>query len=82
MESDNSSRHKMGDTIVLDFFNCGKISTGTISGVKYTDYGKVLYDITLRPFTHEKGNEKITTILKDVDSYFVKTEYDALLNPK
>ena len=80
MEIDSSSRHKMGDTVILDFFNCGKLGTGVISGIKYTDYGKVLYDITLRPFTNENGNEELKTTLKDVDSYFVKTEYDDLLN--
>lgn len=82
MEIDTSSRHKMGDTIILDFFNCGKLSTGTISGIKYTDYGKVLYDITLHPFSNEKGNEELKTVLKDIDSYFVKTEYDELLGIK
>ncbi len=79
MEIDSSSRHKMGDTVILNFFNCGKLGTGIVSGIKYTDYGKVLYDITLRPFSNEAGNENLTTILKDIDSYFVKTEYDDLL---
>jgi len=82
MEIDTSSRHKMGDTIILDFFNCGKLENGTISGIKYTDYGKVLYDITLYPFSNEEGNEDLKTILKDIDSYFVKTEYDELLGIK
>lgn len=82
MEIDTSSRHKMGDTIILDFFNCGKLATGTISGIKYTDYGKVLYDITLHPFANEKENEELKTILKDIDSYFIKTEYDELLGIK
>lgn len=80
MELDISSRHEIGDTIVLDFFNCGKLSTGIIAGVKYTDYGKVLYDITLYPFSNEKGNEDLKTTLKDIDSYFVKTEYEEILN--
>lgn len=82
MEKDTSSRHKIGDTIILDFYNCGKLSTGTISGIKYTDYGKVLYDITLYPFSNEEGNEEIKTVLKDIDSFFVKTEYDELLDIK
>lgn len=82
MEIDSSSRHKMGDTVILNFFNCGKLGTGIISGIKYTDYGKVLYDITLRPFSDEEGNENLKTILKDIDSYFVKTEYDDLLSIK
>lgn len=78
---DTSSRHKMGDTIILDFFHCGKLSTGIISGIKYTDYGKVFYDITLHPFSNEKGNEDLKITLKDIDGYFVKTEYDEIINP-
>jgi hypothetical protein len=75
-----SSRHSIGDKVILDFWNCGKIMTGCrVSGVKYTDYGKVLFDITLYPFQNEPGNEEAYTILKDVDSYFVKTEYDDVL---
>lgn len=81
MEIDNSSRHKLGDTVILDFFNCGKISIGIISGIKYTDYGKVLYDITLHPFSNEPQNKDLKVTLKDIDSYFIKTEYDELLTP-
>lgn len=69
---DPTSRHKIGDKIILNFFNCGKLMFGNIAGVKYIDYGKVLYDITLYPFKHEEGNENIKTTLKDVDSYFIK----------
>jgi len=69
---EKESRHKISDTIILNFFKCGKLMFGEISGIKYTDYGKVLYDITLRPFKNEKDNENLTTILKDVDSYFVE----------
>lgn len=82
MEIDTPSRHKIGDTVILDFFNCGKLGTGIVSGIKFTDYGKILYDITLRPFSNEEENKDLRTILKDVDSYFVKTEYDKLLDKK
>ena len=75
---DTSSRHKIGDTVVLNFFTCGTLSTCTIASVKYTDYGKVLYDIALRPFSDEPDNENHLTILKDIDSYFVKTEVDMI----
>lgn len=78
--TDPVARHEIGDTVILNFFHCGKLSTCTIAGVKYTDYGKVLYDITLRPFYNEGNNQNLVTILKDIDSYFVKTEYDELIN--
>lgn len=80
MDENNSSRHKIGDVVIINFFNCGKISTGIISGIKYTDYGKVLYDIALYPFSNEPQNKDLKTILKDIDSYFITTEYDDLLN--
>lgn len=76
---DTSSRHKIGDIIAVNLFTCGVLHGGIISGVKYTDYGKVLYDVTFRPFTNEEDNENITTIFKDVDSYFIKTETDLIL---
>lgn len=69
---DVTARHDIGSKVILNFFNCGKLMVGNISGVKYTDYGKVLYDITLYPFKNEPGNENIKTTLKDVDSYFVE----------
>ena len=80
IEMDVSSRHKIGDVVVLNFFTCGILSTCTISGIKYTDYGKVLYDVSLRPFSNEEENKDIVTVLKDIDSYFVKTETDIILN--
>lgn len=77
--SEKNSRHEIGNTIVLDFFQSGKLINGVIAGIKYTDYGKVLYDIKLFPFVGEPQNEEMSTILKDVDSYFVKTEYDEFI---
>ena len=76
---DTSSRHKIDDTVVLDFYQCGVISTGTISKISYTNYGKVLYDITIKPFSNEPDNKDHEFILKDIDSYFVKTEAEHLL---
>lgn len=69
---DTSARHGIGTKVILNFFNCGKLMFGNISGVKYSDYGKVLYDITLYPFKNEPDNKDFKTILKDVDSYFVE----------
>lgn len=74
------SRHEIGDTIKLNFFDCGSLNSGIISGIKYTDYGKVLYDISLYPFRHEEGNETVMTVLKDVDSYFIASHWDELLD--
>ena len=68
---DSNSRHKMGDNIVLNFFSCGRIFNGIICGFKYTDYGKVLYDIKLKPFSTGPDTD-FSTVLKDVDSYFVQ----------
>ena len=78
-ESESTSRHKIGDDVLVDLFVCGKLSNGKISGIKYTDYGKVLYDITLNPFSNEEQNKDLKTILKDVDSYFIKAFYDDLI---
>lgn len=66
------ARHKIGTNIVLNFYECGKIMFGTIAGVKFTDYGKVLYDITLYPFKSEPQNKDLKITLKDIDSYFVE----------
>ena len=72
------SRHQISDVIVVDFYESGKL-TGEIIAIKFTDYGKVLYDIRIRPFASEKNNKEFTQILLNIDSYFVKTEYDIIL---
>lgn len=70
------SRHSIGDEVVINLFALGKIQLGTIAGIKFTDYGKVLYDIKLFPFYNEEHNKNLHTILKDVDSYFIETEFE------
>ncbi len=80
-EQNKSSNHEIGDTIKLDFYDCGSLTTGIIAGIKFTDYGKVLYDIKLKPFISSvHGENDLETILKDVDSYFVKSPIDNLLD--
>lgn len=66
------SRHKMGEKIILNFFECGKLMFGIVSGIKYTDYGKVLYDVTLYPFKSEPKNKLLKVELKDIDSYYIE----------
>jgi hypothetical protein len=72
------SRHEIEDTVILNFYNSGKI-TGKICGVRFTDYGKVLYDVKIRPFVNEPQNEKFETVVKEIDSYFVETEWDQII---
>jgi len=70
---DSESRHKISDKVILNFFGCGKLMFGEVSGVKYTNYGKVLYDISLQPFKREDSPDKdYKTTLKDIDSFFVE----------
>lgn len=66
------SRHKIGQKVVVNFYECGKLFFGTIAGVKYTDYGKVLYDISLFPFKSEEQNKDLKYTLQNIDSYFVE----------
>lgn len=66
------SRHQIGEEVVLSFYESGKLTNAFISGVRFTDYGKVLYDVTIYPFPSEEENKEIGTTLVAVDSYFVK----------
>lgn len=72
---DTSSRHKIGDKVILNFFDSGTVGICNVAAVKYTDYGKVLYDVSLIPFQ----NEEHIVILKDIDSYYVQTEAEKIL---
>ena len=81
------SRHEMGDKVFCDFIDSGKLK-GFICGIKFTDHGKVLYDIKLFPFVNDEplGEEYIdernmSFILKDIDSLFIKPEFEYLLKP-
>lgn len=78
-----TSNHKIGDTVVLDFGQAGKLFGVKIAGVKFTDFGKVLYDVSIQPYPpDEHENEKIINILKDIDSCRVVDPISDVLNIK
>lgn len=70
------SRHELGDNVVVVFPNCGRLINGIVSGIKFTNRGKVLYDITLQTLIFECKNEAVLT---DIDSYYVKSIFDILI---
>ena|ERR1017187_2345917 len=71
----------IGQPVILSFFESGNLNKCFIASVKFTDYGKVLYDIKIYPFKKDEiKNEETFTILKDVDSLFVKSEYENILD--
>lgn len=72
------SRYGIGQSVIVHLFGCGRF-TGFISAITFNDKGKVRYDVSLYPFTNEPDNKEIITTLKDIDSYFVATEYDEQL---
>jgi len=79
------SRHQIGEVVVLDFGKCGKLHSCKVAGVKFTDYGKVLYDISLHPYGEEPdeyNNHLIVNTLRDIDSCRVKDPIEDALSIK
>ncbi len=60
------SNKQIGEEIILDFKQDTKDIKMTIIGVKFTDYGKVLYDIKV-----EYPNEGGIGYMREVDSYYI-----------
>lgn len=72
----------MGDAVVLDFGQAGKLHSCHVSGIKFTDYGKVLYDIDIHPYgtePDEQDNHLIVNVLKDIDSCRVLSVIESIL---
>ena len=69
------ARNEIGDEVIIDLGIAGKITSAIISSVKFTDYGKVIYSVKIKPFE----NDDTETIIDNIDSYFIKTIYDGLL---
>lgn len=66
-----TSYHAVGDIVDLDFQNSKYMKGCSVAGVKFTDYGKVLYDIRV-PFLLEDD----TVLLEGVDSIVVVKPLD------
>lgn len=74
-----NSKINVGDSCIIDLHGSGIIKDCTVSAVKFTDYGKVLYDIkVLIYFGEDSQPTHHETIFKDVDSYFVKNDVQLL----
>lgn len=69
----------IGQIVWLYFYSSGKIGPCVVSGITYTDYGKVLYNVKIRPFVDEPDNDELLSELINIDSYFVKTETELIL---
>lgn len=66
------SRHGMGAEVRVEFNpTMGKFLIGTVCGVKFTDYGKVLYDVRFEVPDLSGETPGGSTIIHDVDSAFV-----------
>jgi hypothetical protein len=68
---DTDSRHKTNEEVTVNFGKAG-VLCGIVCGVKYSinPVHKVYYDIQVFPFNdHDKD---FSTVLKDVDSYFIE----------
>lgn len=67
-----TSRHCMGDEVRVEFNpTMGKFLIGTICGVTFTDYGKVLYDVRFEVPDLTNETPGGGTIIRNVDSAFV-----------
>lgn len=66
------SRYALGEKVELNFELSGKLTQPCeIHAVKF-DNGKVWYDISIRAICAAKTEEDTWTVIKDVDSFFVK----------
>ena len=61
------SNHKIGDVVILDFYDAGKIDNCIVSEVHFSE-GNVSYDIEITV----KVQDDFKTIIKSVDAEFVK----------
>jgi hypothetical protein len=67
------SHFQPGDKCILQFYNSGLVERATILAVKFTIYGKVLYDISINTsFVNDEITSGEQAIIKDVDSNYVK----------
>ena len=60
------SAHQVGATVDIDFGNSKYLKCCEIAAVKFTDQGKVLYDIHV-PVEFDS----ITTVIKEVDGILI-----------
>lgn len=70
------SKPEIGEDCVLNFGVCGVIVNCTVSSKKYTDCGKVFYDIKFKPFKGEESDGEYITEIENVDGYFVERAHD------
>jgi hypothetical protein len=69
------SAYQVGDIVDVNFSKENKLQQVTVCAVKFTSYGKVLYDIalTLDPEESDEPYQELDhTKVYDVDSFFVK----------
>lgn len=69
---EQKARHNINTKVIINFYECGKLMFGTVAATKFTNNGKVLYDIDLLPFKSEPDYKTHKITLKDIDSYFVE----------
>ena len=62
------SRHAIGDTVTVNLYMGGTLRWCTITSIKFTEDGKVLYDVRV-PLTAETGFTK----LYDIDSLYLES---------
>lgn len=65
-----NSNFSIGDAVCVNLGVAGCI-IGEISGVTFKS-GLVNYNILIRPFNDEDGNQNITVELNDIRSYFIE----------
>ena len=70
-------RHNLGDTVLLEFYKCGRLMHCTIEGIHYKRHsGIIRYDVAIYPHFDEEGDEDFKIILKDIDEHNVRKEWD------
>lgn len=60
------SAHQVGATVDVNFGNSKYLKSCKVAGVKFTDYGKVLYDIQV-----PVGFDDQSTVIEGIDSALV-----------
>jgi len=72
----NYSKPEVGEDCIVNFGGCGIILNCKVSSKKYTDFGKVFYDVKFKPFKGEDTEGEYQTEIKDIDGYFIEREQD------
>jgi hypothetical protein len=65
------SAHQVGATVDVNFGNSKYLKSCEVAAVKFTDYGKVLYDVKV-----PVGFDDLSTVIENIDSSLITAPID------